>query len=322
MNKSYFRYRYILSLIQGYINKIYKLIFKKSKKKFIRLKPHRHKLLSAEEGNRIIKENILSGKPFAAVRIGGCEMAAINGILAQRAHIGILTKKRKKQLVYNAGFFPNDDIYFEKFADLNIELSKECDLYAMFNFINSGYLYDEYIFQNGGVPAFSNCVQPYLFDDPWSSALKGKKVLVIHPFVETIEKQYKNNREYLFKNKNVLPEFTLLTLKSVQTISGLKDERFSNWFEALDWMTEQALKLDFDIALIGCGAYGYPLALRIKKAGKQAIQIGGATQLLFGIKGKRWETEPISKEFNEFWVRPNENEQIKDKNSIEKGCYW
>ena len=45
----------------------------------------------------------------------------------------------------------------------------------------------------------------------------------------------------------------------------------------------------FDVAIIGCGAYGMPLAAMLKQAGKQAIHLGGATQLLFGIKGKRWE---------------------------------
>ena len=45
----------------------------------------------------------------------------------------------------------------------------------------------------------------------------------------------------------------------------------------------------FDIAIIGCGAYGLPLAAKLKKEGRQAIHLAGVTQLMFGIKGKRWE---------------------------------
>lgn len=317
-----FKIRYISSLCLGYINKIYNRIVIHHRKKLIRLKPHRHILLSAEEGNDRIREGILSNKPFAAVRIGGCEMAAINGVLAEREHIGKFTKKRKEQLVSNAGFFPYSNDMFEKFVDLNISLSKYCDIYAMFNWINSGYIYDEYVFPKGGLPALSDCVQPYLFENPWSSALKGKKVLVIHPFIESIEYQYKNNRKKLFTNKNILPEFKLYTLKAVQTIAGTKDERFQTWFEALNWMKEEALKIDFDVAIIGCGAYGYPLALELKKAGKQAIHMGGATQLLFGIIGKRWETEPVSKYFNNYWIHPGESEKVKSLNKVENGCYW
>ena len=48
-------------------------------------------------------------------------------------------------------------------------------------------------------------------------------------------------------------------------------------------------KQDYDICLIGAGAYGFPLAAHVKRKGKKAIHLGGALQLLFGVKGKRWE---------------------------------
>lgn len=103
------------------------------------------------------------------------------------------------------------------------------------------------------------------------------------------------------------------------------DSRFQNWFEALDFMTQEISKIDFDIALIGCGAYGFPLASNIKNMGKIAIHCGGATQLFFGIKGKRWEIEQPDvgkKLFNDYWVRPSKEETISDSEKIENGCYW
>jgi len=165
-------------------------------------------------------------------------------------------------------------------------------------------------------------IEPYYFDNPWSKALKEKKVLVIHPFAETIEKQFKN-RERLFENREVLPEFKLQTIKAVQTIAGTKDTRFKDWFEALEYMYDEAMKRDFDIALIGCGAYGFPLAAKIKKAGKQAIHMGGSLQILFGIKGKRWDNhEIIGRMYNEAWVRPGEKDIPQKKEIVEGGCYW
>lgn len=68
----------------------------------------------------------------------------------------------------------------------------------------------------------------------------------------------------------------------MQTIADSRDERFSDWFEALEHMYSEAMKEDFDVAIIGCGAYGFPLAAKIKKAGKIGIHLGGAAQLLFG----------------------------------------
>jgi len=127
----------------------------------------------------------------------------------------------------------------------------------------------------------------------------------------------------LFNNNDILPEFTLLTLKAVQTVAGQRDERFETWFDALEFMFNEAMKKDFDIAILGCGAYGFPLAAKLKLAGKQAIHLGGATQLLFGIEGNRWDDHPvISKLYNEYWVRPIESEKPKNANSVEGACYW
>lgn len=96
--------------------------------------------------------------------------------------------------------------------------------------------------------------------------------------------------------------------------------------QALDWMCQEALKIEFDVAIIGCGAYGFPLAVKLKQAGKQAIHLGGATQLLFGIKGKRWEENPVfgyvQKFFNESWVYPSESEKPQKASVVEGGCYW
>ena len=115
----------------------------------------------------------------------------------------------------------------------------------------------------------------------------GKKVLVIHPFEDSIKKQYEKNRTHIFERiydaDDILPEFELITLKAVQTLAGEHDSRFATWFEALNWMIEQCKKIEFDVAIIGCGAYGFPLAAELKRMGKTAIHLGGATQIVFGI---------------------------------------
>lgn len=158
-------------------------------------------------------------------------------------------------------------------------------------------------------------------DNPnvWTQALKGKRVLVVHPFAETIERQYKYRRKQLFNSPLILPEFaSLITVKAVQTIAG-NDAWFASWFDALDYMKQQIDSCEYDIALIGCGAYGFPLAAHIKRRGKKAIHIGGPLQLYFGIKGKRWEN---LKFINEYWVSPSDNEKPMNLQNVEGGCYW
>jgi hypothetical protein len=51
--------------------------------------------------------------------------------------------------------------------------------------------------------------------------------------------------------------------------------------------------------------------------------LGGATQVLFGIKGKRWEThDVISKFWTDAWVWPSLEETPGGAGDIEGGCYW
>ena len=83
--------------------------------------------------------------------------------------------------------------------------------------------------------------------------------------------------------------------------------------------------MEFDVAIIGCGAYGYPLAAEIKRMGKVVIHLGGATQILFGIIGNRWEKdhpEFCRKFVNDAWVRPMDKEKIQNAGSVENACYW
>ena len=163
-------------------------------------------------------------------------------------------------------------------------------------------------------------IEPYFWQSPWSAALKGKKVLVVHPFTESIKRQYSQARDHLYADPDILPEFELLTVKAVQSLGQRNVSAV--WFKALDSMKSQIEQHNFDIALLGAGAYGLPLTAHIKRMGKMAIYTGGATQILFGIKGKRWENRPsFSKLFNSYWVSPlpaEVPESVKTKNPD----YW
>jgi hypothetical protein len=60
-----------------------------------------------------------------------------------------------------------------------------------------------------------------------------------------------------------------------------------------------------------------------KKLGCKVIVLGGATQVLFGIKGKRWATHNVISAFwNDAWVWPSDSETPKGSAGIEGGCYW
>ena len=140
-----------------------------------------------------------------------------------------------------------------------------------------------------------------------------------------IKAQYEK-REKLFKNPDMLPEFaSLQTIRSVQTSAGGQDPRFSDWFEAYDYLCGEISKVEFDVVLIGCGSYNLPLASYIKRLGKKAVVMGGSVQLLFGIRGQRWDSAGDWIEqglYNEHWVRPSDEETPQKSSGVEGGCYW
>ena len=161
----------------------------------------------------------------------------------------------------------------------------------------------------------------------WVPALEGKKILVISPFEKSIKIQF-SKRQHLFKtgkqNNFEYPEFELLTLKCPNTIKGNEPFPHNDWLETFEDVCKKVDQFDFDIAILGCGSYGMPLAHYIKKIGKSSIYAGAYTQVMFGIKGKRWDIEgnPHRSFWNDYWKWPEDIEIPKTANKVEGGCYW
>ena len=181
----------------------------------------------------------------------------------------------------NAGLFPAKESMLDRFGQLMLECMPLVDILGSWRPEEAEVL--SYIPNALRVPLYT--LEPYYFDNPWTIALEGKRVLVIHPFEESIRKQHEKGRYgCLFADPRLSPNYELITLKAVQSIAGNKPVEFDDWFQALDWMREQIDKVSFDVAIIGCGAYGFPLAAYVKQIGRKAVHLGGAVQNLFGIK--------------------------------------
>lgn len=280
------------------------------------------KYLDDAHANLWLRDRILGGEPFMACRFGSGELRAF--LKVQEVKMGLrrsIPESNMDSMCINAGFFPRTQ---QAVMDFGKEMERACrqvDLIAIWETLPmENYVYDHYT--QKALRCYLSGLEPFFCDTPWTSALKGKKVVVIHPFEDTIHSQYAK-RKLLFKQEDILPEFELRTVKAVQTIGGQKDSRFDTWFQALDYMYEEAVKEPFDVAIIGCGAYGFPLAARLKAAGHQAIHMGGATQLLFGIRGNRWDSrEDYRSIMNANWCRPAENEKPAAADKVEGSCYW
>ena len=251
-----------------------------------------------DKASELIYNLLASGKPCMIARYGAFELASVVNYLgvknAQHSCLKYISgkspqwwwnKRLMKFMQSNAGFFPSTEENLMRFGEMMVEDSKQLDILG-------SWLSDEEILKTiyhlkYKTVALRN-LEPFWGHQPWSRFLEGKKVVVVHPFAETIKYQYDNYRDKIFENPMVLPNFeSFRVVKAVQSLGGNSD--FNNWFEALDYMKKEIDREDYDICLTSCGAYGFPLAAHVKRMGKQAVHLGGALQLLFGIKGNRWE---------------------------------
>lgn len=312
------------SLIRGFSWKLFQKIiepFKKNKKwESVPSKYYGTKILSPEESNDFIRNSLASDSPVFIGRYGDVELKAV------REYLEISHKLRKsvpndvlKKLSRNAGMFSNDSVGFDIFVHHILSATSKLTGLCCW-----GNVAEDYVVKSFG----NDCsllnldgLEGFRFKKPWMSSVAGKKVLVIHPFAESVANQY-TKRTKLFSNCDNLPSFTLLTLKAVQTMAGEKTQ-FKTWEEALFSMEKQCEKIDYDVAIIGCGAYGLPLGELLFKKGKKVIHAGGVTQILFGITGSRWEQRGYMAEFiNQYWSKPASNEKPINASSVENGCYW
>jgi len=291
---------------------------------------------NADSSNRMIYDLIQAGKPAMISRFGTPESKCLLNYIEVKEweNEGMLSKLHaqftgavsnwrtdvKTDLQDLVGVFPTTDALLKRFAIFYIEQIKKIDAIGVWGFVPGEiFLINKYC--PVAVAYDPQALEPYFFTNPWTKALEGKKVLVIHPFAASITKQYAR-REKLFNDQTVLSSFELKTITAVQSIAGTKTG-FADWFEALESMQAQIDITDFDVAIIGAGSYGLPLSAYIKLKGKIAIHIGGATQILFGIKGKRWDDHPaISSLYNEYWIRPDVSELVPEAQKVEGGCYW
>jgi hypothetical protein len=145
---------------------------------------------------------------------------------------------------------------------------------------------------------------------------------VVTPFVTTTESQYQKRRQVWARKPGLLPDFDLQTLR-VPLSAYISKPEYPDWFAALDAMYEQMSSRRFDVAIVGAGAWSLPLVAHAKSLGRWGIHLGGSTQILFGIRGRRFDAnETIMRLCNEWWVRPCAAETPQQARVIEGGCYW
>ena len=288
--------------------------------------------MNLQKSNDILINFIIRKKPFIVMRFGIGPETLLSYRYYQQGLKSLISYKDMNTILTNCGIYciNNEQNNFSVYFDNVNKCIKNSDVLASFG----GQLEtieDRYSKDYDIMRLDFKVLEPfYILDEdiqPWTHSLVDKKVLIIHPFVDSFQKQLKNNF-HIFEDESkkiFLDSQEFVFYKAYQTHAF--NHLHQNWLETFEIMCNDIKEIDFDIALLGCGGYGLPLCNYIKtELNKSAIYIGGGLQLLFGVMGSRWENfdywKKVISENNTQFIKPSGNEIIQNKNIIEKGCYW
>lgn len=285
-----------------------------------------HRVLTAAEAGALIARRIGDGTPSAVGKIGNSELRLLVRWwrAAQRGREPRFPGWLREEAMVGPGLFPADDATLARAAALWVERLRAVDLLAVWH--NRGEA--DILRAHGPAAVFTEfaALEPYRLAWPWTRALAGRRVAVVTPFPRTVLAQYARRHEIwgreIWGAHGVLPDFDLRVVE-VPFGPALVPPAEPDWFARLAMLEERLEREPFDVALIGAGALSIPLCAHAKALGRIGIHTGGATQVLFGIRGRRFEAEAhIAPLMNAHWVRPLPEETPERCALVENAAYW
>ena len=240
-------------------------------------------------------------------------------------NVEIMTLLQKDDSIYhqmftNAGFYVKDkkkekEIY-KKWKNLYVASVYNCDLMLDVVSCHSFQILGELLNRlNTWRPSL-----PYIEDPAWwiqNIILEYRGTIgIVSYFKKDIELQLSKMDKIW--GREIKKKF--IVVKSENTITG--NEVDDHWLQTFNKLKKRVKnEKEPGLWLLSCGCYGLALCEDIKNRGGKAIYVGGLLQLLFGIRGKRWDDrEEVKRNYNEYWVYPSE--RPKNAENVESACYW
>ena len=285
-----------------------------------------------------VKESVEQNKGFAMGKMGFSEQFLL-GYLPFKDTIpsNIQLKAYESMLRYHCefqfGVFPTNAIFLSDFAQFYTKHVRQIDILGLFqaeqeeriikaNKLNALFIPYQFTEPDRSIPTNeSNCYLPYF---------EGKKLLFISPFADLLksratkdafESVWSNiNKNWFGPSEVSAYEIPYSYANSIQT-----HNKYTNSIELFDSICANLEAMDFDIAFIGAGALGLPIASYLKSIGKIAISLGGHLQVLFGIGGGRWSKDEFwsTNYINNDWIEMPEKYHPENKSKLsDNSAYW
>lgn len=284
---------------------------------------------------RTVLRNALEKKEGALIgRNGTIELEALLYRLYQAAPNQSYPSHITRRLELHAGVWPSDKNMVDRWVFQLLEAIRLCDVLVA-GWYEPLKEAEERLLNatNTLAPRIPlRSLEPYYVvpELRWTQLLAGQRVAVVTSFAKTIEEQIEKREEiWPIATDSILP----LNVEWVPIQTGYAPalakgvaawpSDIQTWDTAVSYIVRKVVASKASIALIGCGGLGMLIGAELKKQGIIAIVMGGATQVLFGIKGQRWSKHSVISTFwNESWVWPKGTETPSGASLIEGGCYW
>jgi hypothetical protein len=264
-----------------------------------------------------VGEALAGGYGFAAGKLGGTERAWLTYPLlreggATRLQLRAFEAALAHRSVRHAGVWPADADFQSRFSDEFATAVAELDAVGIFPEAHEASLEllgdhgmdvramrfeDQEPDRRPGAPAA----------DCWLEHLRGRRVLIVGAFAEVLRERARRDVYEAVWAGARKRWFEPAAVVSLEIPYGFEPATQARYADALELLEETAARIegaDFDLAMIGAGGLGIPLAARIKRGGRAAISLGGHLQVVFGVHGRRWldRAEWRERWINDAWI--------------------
>jgi len=277
-----------------------------------------------------IQKALISDTGFLVGRFGTIEFET-----CWESENGFITKDMASVLERNAGIFPSSIDSITKWVSATKEAFQAADILAT-GWYAPIVAKEAKLLASWGSAAKQvklRSLEPYysLPQIRWTNMLDGHRVCVVSSFTTSMEKQVAKGENTIWPGANgsIWPRHTKWYWVNTGYAPSMSLGRCSweedpeSWEDAVAYVVGRVMDTGARIVLIGCGGLGMVIAGELKKRGKICIVMGGAIQVLFGMKGGRWKNhDVISKLWNEEWVYPSADETPACAWAVENSCYW
>jgi hypothetical protein len=272
-------------------------------------------LISAADFARRVGEALADGRGFAAGKVANTERAMLQYRMvrereADRLRIWAFERMLTAQALLTAGIFPPDAAFHRRFETGYAEAVRSLDCVGVDpRFLPSSLEVLGFHEVEGDVMRWWDQEPDHRSaGDDWLGHLRGRRLLLVSPFASLLARRATRETFEAVWASIGKPWFAPAHVDALEFPFGWSPSTWKRFPTALDLLEDIASRVagrDFDVAIVGAGGLGIPIAAFVKGLGRVGISLGGFVQPLFGIAGERWrgyEDWQRAGIFNDAWI--------------------